>query len=101
VLKTSGEAAFDYILARPRSIGGSRALVRTIAEAWPSVDRGRIAEREVLINVLQRPSRWGAVIDSGSLDGHALQRQLQEATLKSAALLHARAQDVGLRHASV
>src|SRR3569833_1031544 len=59
LLDTFGEAAFDQIFARRRSIGGSRAIVRTLAEVWPSVERGGVAERDVLIDVLKRLSRWG------------------------------------------
>ncbi len=99
LLDTFGEAAFDQIFARRRSIGGSRALVRMIAEVWPSVDRGGVPEREVLIDVLKRLSRLGAVIDFESLDFDELQRQVLEVTTESAALLRTQAQGTGPRHA--
>jgi len=99
LLDTFGEAAFDQIFARRRSIGGSRALVRMIAEVWPSVDRGGVLEREALIDVLKRLSRLGAVIDFESLDFDELRRQVLEVATESAALLRARAQGVGPRHA--
>ncbi|MGY1858081.1 DUF6339 family protein [Modestobacter sp. SYSU DS0290] len=100
LLETFGEAAFDQIFARRRSIGGSRALVRTIADVWPSVDRGRVAERDVLVDVLKRLSRLGAVVEFESLDEDEVRRQVQDAALESAALLRADAQGTGPRHAS-
>ncbi|MEU2349863.1 DUF6339 family protein [Modestobacter sp. NPDC049651] len=100
LLETFGEAAFDQIFARRRSIGGSRALVRTIADIWPSMDRGRVAERDVLVDVLKRLSRLGAVVEFESLDEDELRRQVQDAALESAALLRADAQGTGPRHSS-
>lgn len=99
LLETFGEAAFDQIFARRRSIGGSRALVQTIADIWPTVDRGRVAEREVLVDVLKRLSRLGAVIDFESQDKDELRRQVQDAAIESAAALCGEAQSTGPRHA--
>ncbi|SFT67075.1 hypothetical protein SAMN05660657_02308 [Geodermatophilus amargosae] len=99
LLDTFGEAAFDQIFARRKSIGGSRTLVRMLAEVWPSIDRGGVAERDVLIDVLKRLSRLGAVIDFESLDFDQLQRQVQDVAAESAALLSARALGAGPRHA--
>lgn len=99
LLDTFGEAAFDQIYARRRSIGGSRALVRAIAEVWPSVDRGHVPERMVLIDVLKRLSRWGAVVDFESLDDDELRRQVHDAVSESAALLRDQAKERGPRHA--
>jgi hypothetical protein len=101
LLETFGEAAFDQIFARRRSIGGSRALVRTIADVWPSVDLGRVPEREVLIDVLKRLSRWGAVVEFESLDDDELRRQVLDAAIESAARLRAQASIDGPRHAGV
>ncbi|RZU32482.1 DUF6339 family protein [Blastococcus saxobsidens] len=101
LLETFGEAAFDQIFARRRSIGGSRALVRTIAEIWPAVDHGRVPEREVLIDVLKRLSRWGAVVEFESLDDDELRRQVLDAAIESAARLRAQAPSAGPRHAGV
>ncbi|SDC78019.1 hypothetical protein SAMN05660690_2518 [Geodermatophilus telluris] len=98
LLETFGEAAFDQMYARRKSIGGSRALVRAIADVWPAVDRGRISERAMLIDVLKRLSRWGAVVDFESLDDDELRRQVLEAVTESAVLLGAQAQDAGPRH---
>jgi len=99
LLDTFGEAAFDQIFARRRSIGGSRALVQMIAGVWPSVNRGRVPERDVLIDVLKRLSRLGAVIDFESLDLSELRRQVQDAATESATLLSARFQGTRPRHA--
>lgn len=101
LLDTFGEAAFDQIFARRRSIGGSRALVRTIADVWPSVDHGRVPERDVLIDVLKRLSRWGAVVEFESLDDDELRRQVKDAATESAMLLRPQVQATGPRHASV
>ena len=101
LLETFGEAAFDQIFARRRSIGGSRALVRTVAEIWPAVDHGRVPERDVLIDVLKRLSRLGAVVEFESLDDDELRRQVLDAALESAARLRARAATDGPRHAGV
>lgn len=101
LLETFGEAAFDQIFARRRSIGGSRALVRTVAEIWPAVDHGRVPERDVLIDVLKRLSRLGAVVEFESLDDDELHRQVLEAALESAARLRARVPTDGPRHAGV
>lgn len=100
LLDTFGEAAFDQVFARRRSIGGSRALVRTLAEVWPGVERGGVPEREVLIDVLKRIARWGAVVEFEALDEDELRRQVQDASSESAELLRARLQPTGPRHAS-
>ncbi len=101
LLDTFGEAAFDQIFARRRSIGGSRTLVRMIAEVWPSIDRGGVPERDVLIDVLKRLSRLGAVIDFESLEFEQLQHQVQDVAAESATLLRAQALGSGPRHAEV
>jgi hypothetical protein len=75
-------------------------LVRTLAEVWPSVERGGVPEREVLIDVLKRLSRWGAVVDFEALDEDELRRQVQDACTESATLLRARLEPTGPRHAS-
>lgn len=99
LLDTFGEAAFDQIFARRRSIGGSRALIRTLADIWPSVDRAGTPERDVLVDVLKRLSRWGAVVDFESLDQYELRRQVQDATDESLSVLRAPSQAAGPRHA--
>jgi hypothetical protein len=79
LLDAFGEAEFDQVFARRRSIGGSPALVQALAEIWPSIDRGRAAGRVVLIDVLKRLSRWGAVVEFDSLDDDELRRQVHDA----------------------
>ncbi|MGY1703561.1 DUF6339 family protein [Geodermatophilus sp. SYSU D00697] len=101
LLDTFGEAAFDQIFARRRSIGGSRAMVRIIAEVWPSVDRGGVPEREVLVDVLKRLSRLGAVVDFESLDSAELRSQVMGVVAESVGLLGAQLSATGPRHAGV
>jgi len=98
LLDVFGEAAFDQIFARRRSIGGSRALVRALAEVWPTVDRGYARERDVLIDVLKRLSRWGAVVEFESLDEDELDRQVRDAVDQSATRLREQ-YGTGPRHA--
>jgi len=98
LLDVFGEAAFDQIFARRRSVGGSRGLVRALAEVWPTVDRGYARERDVLIDVLKRISRWGAVVEFESLDDDELLRQVHDAVAESATRLRDRHHST-LRHA--
>ncbi|MGY1777097.1 DUF6339 family protein [Geodermatophilus sp. SYSU D00804] len=99
LLDTFGEAEFDQIFARRRVFGGSRALVRMLAEVWPSIDRGGVADRDVLRDALKRLGRLGAVIDFESLDFDELRRQVHEVAAESAALLRAQGLRSGPRHA--
>ena len=98
LLDVFGEAAFDQVFARRRSIGGSRALVRALAEIWPTVDRGHARERDVLIDVLKRLSRWGAVVEFESLDDDELHGQVRDAVVQSATRLR-KQYGTGPRHA--
>jgi hypothetical protein len=90
LLDVFGEALFDQIFARRRSIGGSRALVRALAESWPIVDRQGVTERDVLIDVLKRLLRTGAVVEFESLDEDELRRQVTEAAAEAVAALSRR-----------
>jgi hypothetical protein len=102
LLDTFSEAAFDQVFARRRSIGGSRLLVRTLAELWPSVEHGGATERDVLRDVLKRLLRLGAVIDFEALDAHELRRQVRTAAVESATALRGPARRTnGPRHADV
>jgi hypothetical protein len=78
LIESFGEAAFDQIFARRRSIGGSRVLVRTLACTWPRQHLAGLNEREVLTEVLKRLLRLGAVIDFESLDEADLAAQVHE-----------------------
>lgn len=93
LLDVFGEAAFDQIFARRRSIGGSRAVVRAMAELWPTVDRRGLAEREVLMDVLKRLMRLGALVEFEALDDDELRSQVAEATVASVAALSASGAD--------
>lgn len=101
LLDTFGEAAFDQIYARRRSIGGSRFLVRRLAEVWPSVERGGVPERDVLRDVLKRLLRSGAVIEFEALDADELRRQVQVAAMESATALRGRLGTNAPRHADM
>jgi len=98
LLDTFGEAAFDQIFARRRSIGGSRTLVRALAEIWPDVRRGGLDERKVLIDVLKRILRAGAVIDFGSLDDDELRCQLTAVAVESVTVLNRMLEHTKPRH---
>lgn len=101
LLDAFGEAAFDQVFARRRSIGGSRLLVQTLAEVWPSVEYGGATEREVLRDVLKRLLRLGAVIEFEALDADELRRQIRSAAAESATALRSPMRTNGPRHAGV
>jgi hypothetical protein len=63
------------------------------------VDLGRVPEREVLIDVLKRLSRWGAVVEFEALDDDELRRQVLDAAIESAARLRGQVQVDAPRHA--
>ncbi|MEJ2888859.1 DUF6339 family protein [Actinomycetospora aeridis] len=68
LLNTFGEADFDQIYARRALLGGSRTLIRTIADTWPSVDRHDLPARLVLRDLLKRLLRVAAVVEFDTLD---------------------------------
>lgn len=76
LLDAFGEAAFDQIFARRDMLGGSRALIRALAETWPTLDRGGVGERVLLRDILKRLLRSGAVIEFESLDLDELRNQV-------------------------
>ncbi|MEU8493520.1 MAG: DUF6339 family protein [Actinomycetota bacterium] len=77
LLDTFGEADFDQIYARRTLLGGSRKLVRAVAETWPTVDRGGFQSRVVLRDLLQRLLRLGAVVEFDVLDDLELRDQIR------------------------
>lgn len=83
LLGAFGEAAFDQIFARRRSIGGSPTLVRALATTWPRQNLSGVNERKVLQDVLKRLLRLGAVVDFESLDEDELARQVDEVMRES------------------
>ncbi len=87
LLDAFGESAFDQIFARRKSLGGSRALVRALAGAFPTVDTGGVAVRDMLRDVLKRLLRTSAVVVFEALDDDELRRQVAEAVAGSVAVL--------------
>ncbi|WP_448617255.1 DUF6339 family protein [Geodermatophilus sp. URMC 65] len=99
LLDAFGEAAFDQIFARRRSLGASRTLARALAETFPTVDTGGVAERDVLRDVLKRLLRTSAVVDFEALDDDELRRQVAVAVADSVAVLGDLQRHSGPRHA--
>ncbi|MCO1655306.1 DUF6339 family protein [Pseudonocardia humida] len=81
------ESDFDQIYARRALLGGSRALVRTLAEIWPTLDKGGFPDRQVLRDVVKRLLRTAAVVEFDALGDAELRDQIrQEAFLSVSAL---------------
>lgn len=99
LLDTFGEAAFDQIFARRRSLGGSRALIRALAETWPGIERGGVNDRLLLRDVLQRLLRTSAIVEFEALDEDELRRQVAEAAAESVAVLAEDTPPAGRRRA--
>ncbi|MBB4687361.1 DUF6339 family protein [Amycolatopsis jiangsuensis] len=68
LLRTFNESDFDQIYARRSLLGGSRSVVRALADVWPSVNTGGFPPRRVLRDVLKRILRAAAIIEFDSLD---------------------------------
>lgn len=83
LLDTFGEADFDQIYARRSLLGGSRTLIRAVAEAWPTVDRGGLPSRLVLRDLLKRLLRAAAVVEFDALDPGELRDQIRSETRSS------------------
>ncbi|MEJ8280885.1 DUF6339 family protein [Pseudonocardia spirodelae] len=83
LLDTFGEADFDQIYARRALLGGSRKLVRAIAETWPTVDRGGFQSRVVLRDLLKRLLRLAAVVEFDTLDDLELYEQIRTEARRS------------------
>jgi hypothetical protein len=99
LLDAFGEAAFDQIFARRKSLGGSRAVVRALAETWPSIERGGVNDRQLLRDVLKRLLRTSAVVEFEALDDDELRRQVADAAAQSVTVLVEEAPVSGRRHA--
>ncbi|MEV8014932.1 DUF6339 family protein [Streptomyces sp. NPDC086554] len=82
-----GEAAFDQIYARRKSLGGSPHLVRNILHAWAAVDLRGLAEREVLRDFLKRLLRLAPFVIFEALDDTELQAELRAVAEESVAAL--------------
>jgi hypothetical protein len=85
-----GEAAFDQIFSRRRSLGGSRALIRALARTWPRLGVAQKDERAVLREVLKRLRRLGAIVDFEALDDGQLDLQVAEVAAESVMALQSK-----------
>ncbi|MHC1558100.1 DUF6339 family protein [Actinomycetospora sp. C-140] len=83
LLDTFGEADFDQIYARRALLGGSRSLIRTVADIWPSIDRGGLPSRLVLRDLLKRLLRVAAVLEFDALDGDELRGLVRQEAERS------------------
>ncbi|PND49228.1 MULTISPECIES: DUF6339 family protein [Rhodococcus] len=99
LLDAFGEAAFDQIFARRKSLGGSRALVRALAETWPSIERSGVNDRQLLRDVLKRLLRTSGVVEFEALDEDELRRQVAEAAAETVAVLAEDTPPSGRQHA--
>ncbi len=99
LLDALGEAAFDQVFARRRSIGGSRTLVRALARAWPPPNLRGVGEREVLRDVLKRLLRVTGAVDLESLPEAELVDQVRAEARLSVELLEGSDNSRGSRHA--
>ncbi|MFE0175665.1 DUF6339 family protein [Streptomyces sp. NPDC059002] len=82
-----GEAAFDQIYARRKSLGGSPHLVRNLLHAWAAVDLRGLAEREVLRDFLKRLLRLAPFVIFEALDDAELRAELRVVAEESVAAL--------------
>ncbi|WP_409057901.1 DUF6339 family protein [Streptomyces sp. SYP-A7185] len=82
-----GEAAFDQIYARRKSLGGSPHLVRNILHAWAAVDLHGLTERAVLRDFLKRLLRLAPFVIFEALDDTELQAELRAVAEESVAAL--------------
>ena len=77
LLDVFGEADFDQLYARRSLLGGSRKLMRSVAETWPTIDRGGLPSRLVLRDLLKRLLRVAAVVEFDALDDLELHDQIR------------------------
>ncbi|WP_399925698.1 DUF6339 family protein [Streptomyces kanamyceticus] len=82
-----GEAAFDQIYARRKSLGGSPHLVRNILLAWTAVDLQGLPERDTLRDFLKRLLRLAPFVIFEALDDAELQAELRTVAEESVAAL--------------
>jgi hypothetical protein len=98
LLDAFGEADFDQIFARRRSIGGSKNLVQALAQTWPRLDRSRVTDRDLLRDVLKRLLRTSAVVEFEALDEDELRRQVEAAAAESITALTGATEWLTSRH---
>lgn len=83
-----GEAAFDQVFARRRSIGGSRDLVRVLARHYKTVRSPEgVPDRLLLQDVLKRLLRLGSILELDALDESQLLSLVEELVAASLAAL--------------
>ena len=68
LLATFNESDFDQIYARRNLLGGSRSVIRALADVWPSVETAEFGSRRILRDVLKRLLRTAAVLEFDALD---------------------------------
>jgi len=89
LLNTFGEADFDQIFSRRKSLGGSREIVRALARTWPRLPtRGR-NERGLLRQVLMRLLRLGTITEFESLEEAELNDLVTAVALEATSALDA------------
>jgi hypothetical protein len=86
-LATFNETEFDQIYARRDLLGGSREVIRALAESWPALRRPGIPDRELLRDTLKRLLRSAAVVEFDALEGHELRDHVRDAVGASATAL--------------
>ena len=87
LLGTFNESDFDQIYARRALLGGSRSVIRALAEVWPSVDKGGFPDRRVLRDVLKRLLRAAAVLEFDALGYASLCEEIRRETATSVAAI--------------
>ena len=85
LLRIFNESDFDQIYSRRSLLGGSRSVVRALADVWPSVDTGGFSSRDVLRDALSRLLRAAAVIEFDALDYADLCGEIRRAAAASVA----------------
>lgn len=86
-LQTFNETEFDQIYARRQLLGGSREVIRALADVWPGIRRTDVPDRELLRDTLKRLLRSAAVLEFDALDAHELRDHICEAAAASAMAL--------------
>jgi hypothetical protein len=90
LLNAFNESDFDQIYARRNLLGGSRSVVRALADVWPSVDTAEFGSRRILRDVLKRLLRSAAILEFDALDYADLCGEIRrEASIAVAAIREA------------
>lgn len=86
-LATFNETEFDQVYARRHLLGGSREVMRALADSWPGLRRSDIPDRELLRDTLKRLLRSAAVLEFDALDALELRNHIRASAAESAAAL--------------